>query len=242
MGQVINSAFDLLERDCPSATLITPPGAVWYNNHEFKMNSTLSPVKHFSKGVVGVAARIANLYQRCPKGFEVGAMLRIAQEIWFRRPPHLLEERCFKFLSKLNHLANLMQPRQEQTCRHVIATDFFVNADGSLPYRHRLGLNRCINSLSAYENSSLWMRIGAPEIEYGVAADPAMSDVWRKDKAGFYAIVELAMLARADVCIESSHMAHFIVNLMRMSLGKTSCHHLGGQLEPGLFKRMTLLP
>ena len=236
MGSVIKGAFDLLERDCPGATLITPRGAIWYKSHEFR--GTVEPVTRLSQGMERVAARIANMYQRCPKGYEIGAMLRIAQEPLFRKDVSVIESRCNAAITRLNSLANVMQPRPHQTCRHVIATDYFVMADSGLPKAHKQALQRCFAVLQDYSNSSLWMRIGSAEMQYGVAEDPHMYDLWKKDNAGFHSVLELAMLARADVCIEASHMAQTIVNLLRGNSGKPSCQHLMSNSDPRIIKSM----
>ena len=82
------------------------------------------------------------------------------------------------------------------------------------------------------------MRIGSAEMQYGVAEDPHMYDLWKKDNAGFHSVLELAMLARADVCIEASHMAQTIVNLLRGNSGKPSCQHLMSNSDPRIIKSM----
>ena len=224
IGRVLRRAFDLLESDCPTATLVTPRGATWYKDNGIEGKQ--KAITRVSHSMAATASRIANMYMRCPVGSEVSAMLRIAQEPLFHKPPEVLENKCHKFLSQLNAIANELQPRGQQTCRHMLATDYFVMADGGLSQLHNKGMKRCFLRLGNFANSSVYFKVDKPVVEYGVYGRPDVQWAYQKDEPGLRAILELAMLARADTCIEYSHMAQSIGNMLRVELGKPKCRRL----------------
>ena len=225
MGRVLRRAFDLLESDCPIATLLMPRGATWYKDNGIVGKQKV--VTRLSHSMAATASRIANMYMRCPVGSEISAMLRIAQEPLFHRPPEVLENKCHKFLSQLNAMTNELHPRRHQTCRHLLATDYFVMADTGLSKLHQKGMSRCFLRLRNFANSSVYFKVDRPVVEYGVYGRPDMEWAFQKDEPGLRAILELAMLVRSDTCIEYSHMAQTIANMLRIELGKPPCRRLG---------------
>ena len=59
----------------------------------------------------------------------------------------------------------------------------------------------------------------------------AYKDVFGRDPAGAYAMLEVAMLSRSETCIEKSHLASSIANAVRSSIGKPRCLELGKTLS-----------
>ena len=99
-------------------------------------------------------------------------------------------------------------------------------ADGNMPKKHNQGMKHCFMDLHEYTNSSVWFHIKKDAIEYAIFGLPEMERAHTTDPGSLHAILELAMLVRADECVEYSHMAQTISNLLRQSLGKKPCHHL----------------
>ena len=58
-----------------------------------------------------------------------------------------------------------------------------------------------------------------------------MQHAYRKDKPGFHAIVEVGMMVRADVCMERSHLAQSLANIIRSKMGKPRCLHVGESVD-----------
>ena len=76
-------------------------------------------------------------------------------------------------------------------------------------------------------NTSRWVHIPLQnERRYRMIATaarglPEILGATRIDKAGFHSILELAMLAKADACIEATRMVTTITNTIRTSMGKS---------------------
>ena len=242
MGRIIRDAFDFVSSECPGASLLTPSGGLWYKFHqsppESQANKQLSEgfqfTQRLSPGMYQAATRIVDLYLRCPKGTpQVAAMLRLAPQPLFKKPPQHIEALCRLMLNTTNRLAELVQPRRKQTCQHFLATDYAVAADSGMSKQHSQAMRRCFDEeLHAPVNSSRWFTIGHREIAYGASGSDVPDKVKRafgSDPAGAHAILELAILARADVCIEKSHMAQTIASQLRSGLGKPPCHNMKNQ-------------
>ena len=230
MGLVISQAFHLVERDCEGtwATLSLPRDGLWYRNHAFNPRANKSNgFQSLSPGMELVASHFAALHMRCPQGKEISAMLRIAYQPMFRQPVRYILDNCEKTLITLNSLSNALQPRKEQVCPHFLASDFFVMADGNMPKPHNEALHHCLRYLEQnVTSSSYWTSMGRSHIMRALVGMP--SSIVRahdQDQAGFRAILEVAMLARSDVCFEKSHLGT-LASMVRMHTGKPSCQHI----------------
>ena len=238
MGRIISRSFDFLEENCKSAgfSLAMPLTGTWYKRHgkpaQIKRANQDPPIAGFAPGMVQVASRLADLHMRCPPNKEVSAMLRICQEPFYRKPPSVLTNRCELMLSQLNRMSAALQPIQQQTCRHFLATDCFVNADNAIPKAHNLGVQRCFqNMYGNVANASQWFSIDRTSISRALQGMGAYKDVFGRDPAGAYAMLEVAMLSRSETCIEKSHLASSIANAVRSSIGKPRCLELGKTLS-----------
>jgi hypothetical protein len=251
MGRVISEAFDFVERECSnSIELATPRGAGWYKSQPpFKVRG----FANLSQGVMQATARlqrmgiqrvwrsrgiqnleIARYSEDCGKSLEIAAMLRIAQEPWFRKPPEDIKRHCLTATSWLNAWSNKLIPRATQPCPHFLATDWFARADPGARPSHTQVMDRCISDMDRFAgiNTSKWWHLNSlrrssnHDLRLSVRGIPELESALAKDPSGLRSIIELAMLVRADECVEASHMAATIANLARRHLGKTACQHL----------------
>ena len=234
MGRVISGAFDFLERECTNTVEIKMPrGATWYKAQQ-PIRVTYFPP--FSSNVMTAAARLEQMLMGCSskepakRQKVVAAMLRIAKAPAFRGPPEALGEACLTVTSALSQMSESVVPRAQQACPHFLATDWFVRADPGGNRNHAQKLNECLARLEWRAGSAAvgWVHITPKSVQLGRILDglPEMQEAFRRDKAGFHSILELAMLAQADTCIELSHMAETIANFVRVQLHKPGCVHL----------------
>lgn len=241
MGRIVSGAFDFVEHECSNhVELRMPRGGTWYKDQG--PDGPRTPFGNFSAGVMEVASRISNMIMNCSGSDDtrdhpiqsVGAMLRIAQEPYFHKPPSAIEGNCLKAISVLNKWSDYFVPRKQQTCGHFLATDWFVQADVGATKAHKKVMNACLARLGygIGINTSRWVSIPLQnERRYRMIATaarglPEIQRAARIDKAGFHSILELAMLAKADACIEATHMVTTITNTIRTSMGKKPCVNL----------------
>lgn len=233
MGRIISNAFDFLERSCAGSRYViaTPLAGTWYKRHVRGQHQVV-PIHSISPGIMQATARLADLNMRCPPGKEVSAMLRICQEPLYRKPVAAIAGRCERLLSQINALSAALQPVGQQVCRHFLASDYYVMADNAIPKKHHWAVQRCFENLKAdYENRSKWFNIDATDIQRAIRGLPEMQHAYRKDKPGFHAIVEVGMMVRADVCMERSHLAQSLANIIRSKMGKPRCLHVGESVD-----------
>jgi hypothetical protein len=71
--------------------------------------------------------------------------------------------------------------------------------------------------------SDAWYALSREDMRKAVEGSRQMQDAFGRDHPGFRAFLEIALLARADVCVEKSHMVDFVGNPLRKVLGRKRC-------------------
>ena len=111
-----------------------------------------------------------------------------------------------------------------QRCPYFLATDYFVNADGGLPRHLQQGMDQCfVQVMGDPSLSDAWYALSREDMRKAVEGSRQMQDAFGRDHPGFRAFLEIALLARADVCVEKSHMVDFVGNPLRKVLGRKRC-------------------
>lgn len=184
-----------------------------------------------SQDLLDTASRLRSAYSpACTP--TLAAMVRIA---WYTSSVSVekIEEECTKKLSLLNAAAKKLVPSRR--CPHFIATDWFAGAD-RLPKAHEaavqgcwertMGLPRSPSSLNKShadgENVPAWWRQDDLFFSRAIPSKSPLVSAYFKDKATLKAMVDVAMLVVADVCIQSSHLSSIASN-ERELLGKSPC-------------------
>lgn len=254
LGGELAAAFRTLERDCVRSTgswwsiattrsnyATVPPTLLmprknqrWYSHFKYetvgeKGRAGTIPLQVFAgvaPQLVEAATRIANLHLRCPAGQELSAILRLVHLFEYKKPADIMYEYCAKKLMWINQRSrDLFGPTQP--CRHLLASDWFVKADGNLPKQHNLAMTSCFRNMMEGENGNTsatreWYHVEKHHARRAGASLPLLERAMAVDFNGYMAYLDVAMLVRADTCVQKSHMSA-VASRIRTLTGKQSC-------------------
>ena len=120
-----------------------------------------------------------------------------------------------------------------QPCRHLLASDWFVKADGNLPKLHMRAMTSCFQEVMQ-DNASAsreWYHVEKHHALRAVSAIASLERAAAADYNGFMAYLETAMLVRADRCLQRSHMSA-VASRLRTKMGKPACEVVDPKVDP----------
>lgn len=168
-------------------------------------------------------------------------MLRIARRA-VKTTPQDMETNCLNVLRSFGAQVAALFPQQRFP--YYLATDYFVSAD-PLTKHHKAGMQRCLAATIGEpvpverrrtrppksSGGLLWWRLNVHLIEAALHNLPEQRAALQADSAGFYSVLDIAMLVIADECIQASNLAE-LANPLRAHLGKKACHKLAVARPP----------
>jgi hypothetical protein len=145
------------------------------------------------------------------------------------------KELCISTLRAANAAARRHAQHKHSRCPHVLATDWFVHADlvGNSAYED--AMRQCWHNamVGTGKGSSTppvaWWWLDNRMLDQLVAGLPAMERALQHDEFGLRAMLDVAIAAEADVCLEHSHIAWAVTNVLRAKSGKPPCVSVHGE-------------
>jgi len=234
-GERIARVAKWIPREYPAASNSTQwvlrlPVSMWYKQLQ---NSTRT---RFQYRLSAAMQQLSNSFRALHSGEGTPLCVAAAERLAYRGNTASLDtmaDSCQTRLGSLNSAVTSVRGRAKD-CSFYIGSDWLANADGDLDKKHAAILEKCwqrhILSPSTppwwYVNTSVKDRVFNTAMgEFASKCQTPGCNMrnFMKDRPGFFAMLDVAMLVMADECYGKSHMVSMVADPLRVNMGKTSC-------------------
>lgn len=226
IGHVIEQTRAFLKTGAPSTSyLLQTPADLWY--HGVPLPGRMLQMR-LVPDVMKMADSFEQRHVNCSSGPRVAAVARIAYAGGMQTTPHELWRSCNSTFDATNSALQFSMARWTQnSCSMYLASDWLAHADPTKGQRAQ-AVSKCWKEAILSDTSPRWWFIwgGDRTIPESAGDIPSMEQAAKKDPVGIGAILDVAMLVRADVCLESSHMGSTVASPIRSLMGKLPCYNV----------------
>eukprot|EP00965_Chrysotila_dentata_P126083 4167423-Pleurochrysis_carterae.AAC.1 len=195
----------------------------WYKLEASRVKYTTNMT--FSPPLQRMATFVERTYFRCGHDAPVdsAAVARIAYDAGRRSTAAQLRQLCLSKFMAINSAHEAANPSPR--CPSLLATDWFVGADGVMPPLSARAIRLCWENATSEASGPSWLWVDQKLLPRIVACEPLMQRAFELDHRGLHLFLEIALLARAKTCIASSHLGR-VIDVFRTSLQKPICMHV----------------